>query len=159
MNIMSLATGSGKFFPDWEGSNEGCIVDSANTPAPEYMQTNPNAFMFNTLEACCTQHYNWNRAKCLLAMPTGGTEKWYMDYVADKCAKDCVVGPDCGGLAESWDMLFDTRSACCLAKNWWNNKCDKQSEYSLEQLCDQQICLKSQNGVSTLQVLFTIRLQ
>ncbi|KAL7476560.1 hypothetical protein ACHAW6_002416 [Cyclotella cf. meneghiniana] len=47
-----------------------------------------------------------------------------MDYVEEKCVRDCVKETGCGGFAESWDQLYESQSDCCKAKNWWNSHCD-----------------------------------
>lgn len=124
MGSQSLVNGSGKYYPDWEGSNERCIVDSADSLAPGYMQENPTVWMLDTLDACCTKYYKWNRAKCVGSSSRVGSNKCYIDYVEEKCVKDCVKETGCGGLAESWDQLYESQSDCCKAKNWWNSHCD-----------------------------------
>ena len=35
----SSSTATSKFFPDWSGSNKGCLVDTASSRAPLYMQS------------------------------------------------------------------------------------------------------------------------
>lgn len=124
--MRSAATdpGSGKYYPDWEGDNQGCIIDANTTLAPEYMISNPTAWMFDTIDACCLKYYSWNRAACAGSSSDAGSKLWYMDWYAGKCVKDCVGASGCGGLAAGWDSLFGTRSECCKAKNSWNSKCD-----------------------------------
>jgi hypothetical protein len=107
--------GSGKFYPDWAGDNEGCLVDSDATPAPEYMHQF-GIWFSDTLEMCCARHYLWNRSTCLAA-----TNKWYVDYGASKCVQDCV-GPSCGGLKDGfWDFLFESKEECCRNRLWYIN--------------------------------------
>eukprot|EP00986_Skeletonema_menzelii_P020105 scaffold30190_cov263-Skeletonema_menzelii.AAC.1 len=52
-----------------------------------------------------------------------GTGKWYVKYVDETCVQDCVGASPCGGIAESWDELFDNKKACCDEKMWYDNKC------------------------------------
>jgi len=121
--VGSITNGSGMYYPDWEGSVEGCLVDSGATLAPKYMQENPTAWMHDTLDACCAKYFTWNRGTC---MGGAGTNKWYMDYIGEeKCVRDCLSGSDCGGIAESWDQLFDSKFDCCKMKNSWNGKCNE----------------------------------
>jgi hypothetical protein len=103
--------GSGKYYPDWEGDNQGCLQDSGDTIAPEYMAQYGTWFS-ETLDACCERNYHWNLAACKGEVPVG-TNKWYVRYLSSKCVKDCGDGPNCGGLAEGWDFKFESKEECC----------------------------------------------
>ncbi|KAL7516676.1 hypothetical protein ACHAWX_001664 [Stephanocyclus meneghinianus] len=51
------------------------------------------------------------------------TKKWYMNYQIAKCVRDCSKGDACGGVANFWDMLFDSQAICCQQMNSWNPNC------------------------------------
>jgi len=109
---------SGLWFPDWEGSDDTCKNDGSE---PEYMALNPESWMHSSKEDCCEANFGWMLNECL-GSSANATDKWFMDWTLFKCKKDCDVGtgPSCGGRANSWDGLFDTRSACCAEKAAWN---------------------------------------
>jgi len=126
MGTTTSTSGSGKYFPDWAGDNEGCLQDTGSNTAPDYMQGS-TTWLFDTLDSCCAQHYSWNKNNCLgVSASTGtltGSEKFYVLWKVgadnqDVCVKDCAtgVGANCGGLAEDWDHLYDTQAACCSAR-------------------------------------------
>ena len=67
--------------------------------------------------------FRWNYNACVSANPEDddetGTNKWYMNWTAgQKCVQDCKSGGDCGGLAHTWDELYDTKADCCKTKTW-----------------------------------------
>jgi hypothetical protein len=126
MGTTTSTSGSGKYFPDWAGDNEGCLQDTGSNTAPDYMQGS-TTWLFDTLDSCCSQHYSWNKSKCMGTSTTSavltGSEKFYVLWQGgannkDVCVKDCAtgVGANCGGVAESWDQLYDTQAACCSAR-------------------------------------------
>eukprot|EP00804_Cyclotella_cryptica_P028692 CCRYP_008184-RB/>CCRYP_008184-RB protein AED:0.09 eAED:0.29 QI:0/0/0/1/0/0/3/0/532 len=51
------------------------------------------------------------------------TKKWYMNYQIGNCVQDCSEGRACGGIANFWDMLFDSQAKCCQQMNFWNPSC------------------------------------
>ena len=97
------------YYPDWSGSNEGCLNDGNE---PRYMLYNPSLWMQETLTACCEKYYPYNLATCTGSTSAGST-KFYMDWEADVCVQDCEGAAPCGGLAESWDIKYDTKINCC----------------------------------------------
>ena len=115
------------FYPDWTDSEHVCKNDGKQ---PTYMNTSPELWMHETLEACCKQNYNWNYNHCMggLPPPPVANAKYYMVWgTTGKCLRDCDVGsaPDCGGRANFWDQMFETQTICCKEMNWWNKDCDK----------------------------------
>jgi hypothetical protein len=115
--------GSGKYYPDWEGDNEGCLQDLESTKAPKYMgQT--GAWFFDTLDACCDRHYAWNMS-CKGATGSG-TNKYYVDWNQFKCVKDCNTEGDeaCAPAEGSWDIVnaYDTKEECCQKRVWWDQR-------------------------------------
>ena len=127
----SITAVSGLYYPDWEGDNQGCKNDG-NEPA--YMSNDPTAWMYDTLDKCCTNRYAWNKASCLGAgsstLPTG-SNKWYVNsYKNDSiCVQDCKGAAPCGGLADSWDTLHESAKVCCQKKLSWitASKCEAES--------------------------------
>jgi hypothetical protein len=120
--ISSSSSGSGKYYPDWEGTNTGCLVDDTTHLAPSYMEG--ATYLFDTLNECCDAHYSWNADTCKGTTATV-TNKWYADWADSTCYKDCATGgadPDCGGPAESWQagQLYDTRATCCSTHFSWD---------------------------------------
>jgi hypothetical protein len=113
----TLLSGSGSklYYPDWYGDNLGCISDEN---APDWVIANPSYYMSDKLEVCCNNFYQWNYNFC--AGVIVGTGKWYMKYSTGKCVKDCEGGTDCGGNAEAWDNLWDSKLTCCLKQKWWD---------------------------------------
>ena len=112
---------SNKFFPDWEGSNQSCLQDATNTPAPDYMHVTEQWFA-DTLDECCEKHYFWNLNACLGGSATG-TDKWYVDWATFKCVKDCAEGgTDCGGFADSYGKsnLHASKNQCCDTHVGWD---------------------------------------
>ena len=91
---------------------------------PEYMVLNSGAWMHSSKQECCEANFSWMLYGCLGSSDpgAGATNQWYMVWDAPfKCKQDCVgTGPSCGGRANSWDQLFQTRSACCADKAAWN---------------------------------------
>eukprot|EP00956_Cyclotella_meneghiniana_P015505 scaffold23809_cov62-Cyclotella_meneghiniana.AAC.11 len=58
------SNGTNLFFPDWSGS-EGCVKDNGNTRAPGYIANQGTAYMYDSLDDCCANHYSWNLEGCL----------------------------------------------------------------------------------------------
>jgi hypothetical protein len=113
--------GTGKYYPDWAGDNKGCVQDSDPNIAPDYM-AQLGFWFFETLEECCETHFKWTLPTCNV-QGLVGTSKWYVDWQSWKCVQDCV-GPTCGGLAEGWDLKYDSKEECCEKSMWWNfNTC------------------------------------
>jgi predicted secreted protein len=61
----SLAPPSGMFFPDWEGTNDGCLKDDGSNDVPSYIQSNPSTFMHSSGQECCQIRYSWRYNACL----------------------------------------------------------------------------------------------
>jgi len=108
---------SGLWYPDWAGTDDTCKNDGNE---PEYMALNPDSWMHSLKQSCCEANYGWIVNECI-GSSAGASNKWFMVWDGYKCKQDCVGnGPSCGGHANSWDELFDTRSACCASKAAWN---------------------------------------
>ena len=120
----SAAAPTGHYFPDWEGNNQGCLIDSTATPAPEYMTaghaSDEHTYLYDTLDECCEHHYPYAEEECMGVggSTTAGTNQWYIDWTELTCVKDCIVSssdPDCGGLADTFGKsnLHDDKRTCC----------------------------------------------
>jgi hypothetical protein len=72
------------------------------------------AWFYETLQDCFEIHYGWNLNECMGKAATG-SNKYYVDWTAATCVKDCSTGADCEGLAESWEVVgsFSTKEECC----------------------------------------------
>lgn len=73
----SVTTG-GKFYPNWSGDNEGCLVDNSTSPAPEYMHLY-QAWFTDALEECCDRYYSYSKAGCM-GDSAVGSEKYFVDW-------------------------------------------------------------------------------
>ncbi|EJK77067.1 hypothetical protein THAOC_01123 [Thalassiosira oceanica] len=114
----SGADPSGLWYPDWAGDSDTCKDDGSE---PSYMALNPDTWMYSSKQECCEAKFSWTLNECL-GIGAGSTNEWYMDWDVFKCKQDCVdTGPSCGGHAESWDQLFETRLACCAEMAAWNH--------------------------------------
>jgi hypothetical protein len=120
-NAPAPSPGSGLYYPDWAGANEGCLNDGNE---PDYMAANPTQWMHSTLDSCCKKNYSYNLAGCqgnaAVATASSGTSTWYMSWSSNKCVQDCAGAAPCGGLANSWDLTYDTQSKCCSERMWWD---------------------------------------
>lgn len=118
----SSATGTGKYFPDWEGNNKGCLQDNASNRAPDYIFSSEH-WVFDTIDECCEVHYSWMESECKGTSGTG-SQKWYIDWNDKKCVKDCALtsGSDCGGYADHFGRanLHTSKADCCKAHMSWD---------------------------------------
>ena len=113
-----------KWYPSWanEGDDVKCIFD---TNAPNYMKKEAGSWLYDDMSKCCERYYGYSMNECLLE--SGGSsaalasQKWYVDWKKEVCVKDCddSADPSCGGLAQSWDELFDESDDCCKKKLSW----------------------------------------
>lgn len=110
------------WYPDWDGSNKGCLSDGNE---PLYMTQNPYGFLFNSKEDCCDEHFSWGKAVCMGGI--GGTSiahgeesassgiMYYADWlsgVEDEGCKNDGRAPDY--MVENQNMwLFDDLDSCC----------------------------------------------
>eukprot|EP00956_Cyclotella_meneghiniana_P027478 scaffold61599_cov72-Cyclotella_meneghiniana.AAC.5 len=52
-----------------------------------------------------------------------GSNKFYVDFVSQHCAKDCDGPAPCGGLTQQWNILYESEDDCC-AQVWWISRSD-----------------------------------
>ena len=79
--------------------------------------------MYDSIETCCSEGLSWlSETACFAGSGvdlTGlGTNKFYIDFANQQCAKDCVGAAPCGGLAEQWNILYGTEDECCAQLSW-----------------------------------------
>jgi hypothetical protein len=81
--------------------------------------------LYDSVEACCAYKLYWiPSATCVhqsILKPVTGTKKWYVDWVLQKCVKDCDSGDSCGGLAKTFNTLYDDVEICC-GKLFWKDR-------------------------------------
>ena len=110
---------NGDYYPDWSGtSTPTCLNDNK---IPPYMLTNQGWYFSTTLRQCCERHFFWDINKCM-GTSAVASEKWYVNYSARTCVKDCEGTSPCGGLAEAWDEVFKDKDECCETKLWYDVK-------------------------------------
>jgi len=114
---MSDDSHSFKFYPDQGAGicHQDCVgADPCNgTPSDLSVPT------YETIEDCCKKSVGWAKASTCQRQPvaTLGTDEWYVssNNPSSKCVKNCdkSQGGSCGGLAETWNPLYNSASACC----------------------------------------------
>mmetsp|Transcript_14874 Transcript_14874/g.24355 ORF Transcript_14874/g.24355 Transcript_14874/m.24355 type:complete len:387 (+) Transcript_14874:3-1163(+) len=106
------------YYPDWSGSNEGCIADGKE---PYYMLSNHGYFLSSTLEECCQNFYQWDYFSCLGTTPTLTNGEYYPNWSgggSNTCVKDGNV-PEYMFYDQSW-YLSPTLQKCCEKHYHWN---------------------------------------
>lgn len=84
----------------------------------------PSLPRYGTLEECCTSELDFlNLDTCVELSEKGGrlgdlvgTEEYYVDWIHQRCMRNCPVGkgPGCGGIAGGkWVDLYDNANDCC----------------------------------------------
>ena len=111
------------YYPVFDSNTQSICVN--DTMVPDYMRVNPQ-WVHSSVKSCCERHYSWAYSDCIAGSDSDGTisslgtNKWYVDYLSEVCKQDCSEGSDtCGGLAKTWDTLYDTAADCCGGKLWW----------------------------------------
>jgi hypothetical protein len=79
--------------------------------------------LYTTLQKCCEANVPWDEDACFYnskGAAAPGTLKYYVDWSKMKCVQDCpdTAAAPCGGIAESWDTLFASSTACCDRLTW-----------------------------------------
>jgi len=144
---LSTGVKSQKFFSDPSDSNK-CVVhqvaDTTGSPAiacasgevtgtagtePTGVKCEPDiqpaTKLYATLDACCKANVPWDSDNCKyssMGTSSPGTGNWYIDWSVEKCAQDCpettTAGSTCGGIANKWQVLYSSSSACCKQISW-----------------------------------------
>ena len=101
-----------KWYPDKAKSI--CVKDS------ETRAEDLSVSLFDTVVACCTTMSGISEASCTAKStgePLQGSNKYFVDWTKNKCAKECEGPAPCGGGASG--QLYDTASACCDQISSW----------------------------------------
>ena len=110
------------YYPDWEGSNKGCINDGQE---PYYMLSNGKYFFSNSLEDCCEKFYEWDFYGCTGTMPDLTNGEYYPDWLGSSsstCLNDNKM-PKYMLNNQVW-YLSKTLKECCETHFFWDvNKC------------------------------------
>lgn len=112
----SAQTVNGKYWPDV--INGKCLED-AKVPA-----TDLSVNLFDTIAECCEMGLFWLSEKtCLTASGFNVTvatssKKFFVDWTMQRCVQDCEGSAPCGGLAQTWDILYNTENDCCDIISW-----------------------------------------
>ena len=109
------------YYPMWSGSENKCSNDNGML---DYMRSN-HAWLYDDVESCCVRYFSWDYNECVTI--SGGTStasysnNWYVDHYDELCKQDCPEenGGMCTGLAENWNELFESTTACCENKLSW----------------------------------------
>ncbi len=108
----------GKYYPKWTTTSSTCLNDDE---IPTYMLNDQGWYLSTTLRKCCERHFFWDINECM-GTSNVGSQKWYTDYGAMTCVKDCEGASPCGGIGETWDEFFDDKEECCKEKMWYDVK-------------------------------------
>ena len=113
------------------------------------MMVFPEAWLHETLQQCCWANFQFVYRECMgvgeqanalslnPCLPEDSkyipehTGLWYVVYEDNKdptCVQDCAIGPDCGGLAQYHDDLYDSYDECCEMHLWWvkDSRCSQK---------------------------------
>jgi len=105
-----------KYWPDMTKGK--CFKDS------EVATRGLDVPIFDSIYDCCNSGIFWlGESSCLMAsgnaeLAVTGSNKFYVDWVIEKCVQDCEGAAPCGGLAKSWDFLYNSVSECCSKLTW-----------------------------------------
>lgn len=73
--------------------------------------------LFTDVDTCCSTRLSWLSEHLCKQTPASeaGSDEYYIKWSFCNCVKNCVTsnGPGCGGLAESYDVLYSNSGACC----------------------------------------------
>lgn len=103
---------------------------------PDYFRNNPERWFKTTVESCCEHYYNWDYNECITdsggSTSTSATFKWYVNHHEEVCQQDCpevASKASCGGLAKTWDQLYESVTACCEDRVSWipSSSCESKS--------------------------------
>lgn len=111
------------------GSDQPCKEDcetSSSAPSCGGIVAKNGIRLYDSANDCCKQAYSWVAVDLCQVQSENAdvhTLKWYVDYGANVCKKDCAVvstSPECDGYPEEQSTkMFTSASACCAAKLSW----------------------------------------
>lgn len=102
----------------WADKTNAKCEDDSVVPTEDLSTT-----LYDSIEACCSEGLSWlSNTACLAASGINttnlGSNKFYVDFPNEQCAKDCIGAAPCGGPAQQWDLLYDTEDDCCAQLSW-----------------------------------------
>ncbi len=135
---VSVVVGSEKWYVDWD--NYECVQDcTGESPCGGIAETWEE--LYTSKEVCCDELLFWKK-DCPGSSPSSpasvsspsvsspsspavdySTAKWYVKFSANTCVQDCDGASPCGGYAESWDLLYDSKARCCDERLFWVRRC------------------------------------
>ena len=76
------------FYPNWDSSVVKCLNATTVLP-PQYMQSNPSHWLYDSAQDCCSRYYSWANNECINNSDQTdafavGSRKWYVDWVLEK---------------------------------------------------------------------------
>lgn len=121
MGLLPGDCARGNWFPDWHGSNEGC-VSTADEEAEPYMEANPMYYMYSSVQACCKEHYNWMYDDCLGTASAELSGLYYPDWKTQSnvCKKDGKQPQYMNNAPDTW--MHKSGKDCCALNFGWNYK-------------------------------------
>lgn len=145
-------------------------MDCETSDGPPCVDSNdlvPYETIFKTPQECCAARLNWISPDLCVPRSQNDkyyTEKFYVDYIGVKCAKDCPEEDDLpcsGNPVYMMKTLYDTAKDCCEKTLWWLNidQCvadvngvDYQptgsGEWYVDWVIDYGTCVKDCEGVA-----------
>lgn len=105
------------WYPDWEGSNDGCVDDGNEPP---YMTNTKQYFLFTLREDCCREHFGWNFDECVGDTGLKYQHLWFPDWEgSDHVCRNGGTQPQYMNIApEVW--MHETLAECCSQNYEWN---------------------------------------
>ncbi|KAL7468994.1 hypothetical protein ACHAXS_009230 [Conticribra weissflogii] len=131
---MSTGTYTNKFYVNYSSNKcqQDCATGSGASSACGGHPADLSVTLYSSASDCCKAKLGSINLSTCTAASTGtsatGTSEYYVDWSITKCVKNCPISSSdsaCGGLAETWEKLFPTKSACCSGSLSWleANKC------------------------------------
>ena len=82
-----------------------------------------NTKLYSTLAECCEANVSWDKTNCEYksqGVSAPGTSDYYVDWSLSQCVQNCPEssGPSCGGVANAWETLYPTSTACADRISW-----------------------------------------
>lgn len=105
------------WYPDWSGSDEGCLDDGNE---PTYMAQNPTYYLYASKVDCCQQHYNWRYNECVGAKRSVNAGLYYPDFdnQAHICRNDGAQPLYMDQSPDWW--MHKSLTECCTTNYSWN---------------------------------------
>ncbi|KAL7462009.1 hypothetical protein ACHAXS_002405, partial [Conticribra weissflogii] len=111
-----------KWYPKFGEVGEGfCVQSCSDGDTCGGLVLPDQLSLFDSAAECCRKSFPWMREIVCEAFSTGktpsGTRKWFVDWESEQCIQDCVED-ECGGLAKTWDYMYDDIKTCCDRLFW-----------------------------------------